>query len=134
MMTPDRESCRGVLSRQRSLNTTEGAWFHDKCMGPLSFVGRIGAGRDAARELVRISTALSEIVVGTVAHMIVGVIRGTGGLAAPHGKMNFLAARKSHDNWTKSKDVARSQTWASPCCASSAELGSDNQRPNGRKA
>ena len=52
MMTPDRESCLGVLSRQRSLYTIQGAWFHDECMGPLSFVGGISIGRDAARDLV----------------------------------------------------------------------------------
>jgi hypothetical protein len=48
MMTPDRESCGGVAYRQRSLNTTEGAWFHGKRMGLLSFVRGIGIHRKAA--------------------------------------------------------------------------------------
>src|ERR1700758_947350 len=91
MMTPDRECCRGVLSRQRSLNTIQGAWFHDECMGPLSFVGGIGVGRDTACDWFKVSTALSEIVVGTVAQLVIGVMLGTSGLQGNTQWLTFLA-------------------------------------------
>ncbi len=53
MMTPDRESCRGARSRQRSLNKIQGAWFHGDCMGLLGFAGGIGIHREAARDGVQ---------------------------------------------------------------------------------
>ena len=52
MMTPDRESRRGVMSRRRSLSTMDGALFHDPCTGLLSSVLGL-AGHDAARDPVR---------------------------------------------------------------------------------
>ena len=42
---------------------------------------------------LRISTALSEIVVGTVAQLIIGALIGTEFLGAKSGWITFLAAR-----------------------------------------
>ena len=53
MMTPDRESCRGVVSRPGSLNDNLGVRVHDEHLGFVCSMGGPGAGGDAAGDLVQ---------------------------------------------------------------------------------
>ncbi len=54
MMTPDREYCREVMSRQQSLDNLLGVWIHDEPMGLLGCVHGICA--------IRISTSMHPMV------------------------------------------------------------------------
>ncbi len=90
-MTPDRGPCYRVMSRQRSLNTIQETWFHDESMDPLSFVGGLASVALLLTIRLKVSTALSEIVVGTVAQLVIGVMLGTSGLQGNTQWITFLA-------------------------------------------
>src|ERR1039458_6819370 len=53
MITPDRESCCGVMSRPSSLNDKLGVRAHDEHLGSLCALGRSGAGCDTVGDLVQ---------------------------------------------------------------------------------
>src|SRR5271170_6900875 len=91
MMTPDRESCCGVMSPARfpdqklELESMTNPWVLSALWVGLALLATLIA------IWLRISTALSEIVVGTVAQLIIGVMLGTGGLRGNTQWITFLA-------------------------------------------
>jgi glutathione-regulated potassium-efflux system ancillary protein KefC len=64
---------------------------HGECVGSGRCVGRPGLGRDAGCHLVQDSTALSEIVVGTVAQLVIGALFVHTELGGKTSWISFLA-------------------------------------------
>src|SRR5580692_10104133 len=92
MMTPDKESCRGVMSPARipepkteARTDMQNVWALASLWVGLALIATLLA------IWFKISTALSEIVVGTVAQLIIGAIVGPMGLAAKSEWITFLA-------------------------------------------
>jgi hypothetical protein len=91
MMTPDRESYCGVMSPARfpdhklELESMTNTWVLSALWVGLALVATLFA------IWFRVSTALSEIVVGTVAQLIIGALLGRGGLLGNTEWITFLA-------------------------------------------
>jgi glutathione-regulated potassium-efflux system ancillary protein KefC len=91
MMTPNREACCGVMFPARfpdyklELESMTNAWVLSALWVGLALLATLVA------IWFRISTALSEIVVGTVAQLIIGAALGRGGLMGNTEWITFLA-------------------------------------------
>src|ERR1700759_1566222 len=91
MMTPNRETCCGVMSQRDfsdhklELESMTNTWVLSALWVGLALVATLIA------IWFRVSTALSEIVVGTVAQLIIGAVLGGGGLLGHTEWISFLA-------------------------------------------